>query len=308
MLSKNTSKFLRGIGVFLVILSHYAIWYLSVENNNIVSVLTKTGRFGVAIFFMMSGYGLVLSAKKRLDFYWILRRVFHVYLPYLIIMCALHLLERRPFDLTVFMAYVLGRGTWFMAVLFEFYVLFYVVWKFSRCKILYLGVGIAAISLLRLLNGEPSTFYSSNFALLVGVIAGQYDEEIGRWISSRRQSTCIILLIGFLGSGVFYTYFTNKVEWIYILGKIICSVIWVLFLLAVFAYKEKSDKIINKVGAASLEIYLIHDFVLYSLNDVIEAVNPIMVLITALLVSLVIGELLHKFFGILFNFGDKVLI
>lgn len=64
MISKNASMFLRGIGTFLVILAHYSQWYLTMaDGNNIWQLLSKTGRYGVAIFFVVSGYGLVFSVR-----------------------------------------------------------------------------------------------------------------------------------------------------------------------------------------------------------------------------------------------------
>lgn len=85
MITRGVSMFLRGIGTLLVILAHYSQWYVMVEGSNIIwYLLTKLGRYGVAVFFLVSGYGLVFSAKKGVTTEWIIRRVMHVYFPYLV--------------------------------------------------------------------------------------------------------------------------------------------------------------------------------------------------------------------------------
>lgn len=296
MISKTTSTFLRGVGVFLVIFAHYSQWYLTISDNNIVWLLSKTGRYGVAIFFMISGYGLVFSAKEEMNANWIYRRVYHVYFPYLCIQGVIYLLEKCSFNSVNIIRYFFSMDTWFIFVILNFYVLFYIVWKFSGHKIQWMALGVTVISVILAVAGKDSVWYSSNFAFLIGVIAGRYDEKTGGWILSGRRSISIVLLASFLCSGVFYTYFTDKSELIYVLGKIIASLLWSLFILTIFAYREMSNRMINKIGAASLEIYLIHIVVLQKLELVMEKISDVVVLLTSLLISLIIGDILHKFF------------
>lgn len=296
MINKGTSIFLRGVGVFFVILAHYSQWYLTISDNNIVWLLSKTGRYGVAIFFMVSGYGLVFSAKKGMNANWICRRIYHVYFPYLCIQGVIYLLEKRSFNSVNITRYIFSMDTWFIFVILNFYVLFYIVWKFSGHKIQWMALGVTVISVILAVAGQDSVWYSSNFAFLIGIIAARYDEKIGRWILSGRRSISIVLLASFLCSGVFYTYFTDKSELIYVLGKIVASLLWSLLILTVFAYREMSNKMINKIGAASLEIYLIHIIVLQRLGLERGRIGVVMVLLISLLVSLIIAEILHKFF------------
>ena len=59
---------MRGIGILMVIASHYAEWYGDVlQNETLQYALTRLGCYGVDIFFLVSGYGLVKSAGKKAD-------------------------------------------------------------------------------------------------------------------------------------------------------------------------------------------------------------------------------------------------
>lgn len=296
MISKNMSMFLRGIGVFLVILAHYSQWYLTITDSKIVWVLSKTGRYGVAIFFIVSGYGLVFSAEKGLDFRWICRRIYNVYLPYLCIQGMICLLEKEQWTLASVGRYIFAMDAWFIFVIIILYILFYVVWKLDKCRIIWMAVGVSVFSIVLALSGKSSVWYSSNFAFLIGVAVGQYDESVGTWIRERKKICCSTLLVGFLCSGVIYTYFTNKSEYIYATGKIFASVLWSLLILCFFAYGEKTNRVIMKVGTASLEAYLIHIFVLQRLSEATERIGVEAILLGALLLSLIFAQVLHKFF------------
>ncbi len=299
MIDKNTGMFLRGAGAFLVILAHYSQWYLTLENNRIAWLLSKTGRYGVAVFFLVSGYGLVFSAKRGLDYRWLCRRLNNVYLPYLCIWGIICLFEKREWSALNLVKYLSGMDMWFVFVILLFYILFYIVWKFSRKKILWMAVGVSVISIILAVTVKSSVWYSSNYAFLIGIVAGRYDESIGVWLQQRKAICCGILLFGFLCSGVIYTYFTNKSEFIYILGKITASILYTLFILGVFAYREKTNWIFMKTGAISLELYLVHNFVLLRLSLVKEKIGAAGVLLFSLLLSVVFSLILHEIFGLL---------
>ncbi len=162
-----------------------------------------------------------------------------------------------------------------------------------------MAVGVSVISIILAVTVKSSVWYSSNYAFLIGIVAGRYDESIGVWLQQRKAICCGILLFGFLCSGVIYTYFTNKSEFIYILGKITASILYTLFILGVFAYREKTNWIFMKTGAISLELYLVHNFVLLRLSLVKEKIGAAGVLLFSLLLSVVFSLILHEIFGLL---------
>jgi peptidoglycan/LPS O-acetylase OafA/YrhL len=297
MITKGVSMFLRGIGSLLVILAHYFQWYITVENSNVIwYLLTKLGRYGVAIFFLVSGYGLVFSAKKDLEARWIIRRIMHVYFPYFCIEGILHLLEGKQWTLYAFMRYILGLDAWFVFVIVLFYIIFWFVWKFSVHKILWMSIGVAVVSFGLAIGMKDSVWYASNAAFLVGVAAGQYDREISAWLSAKKGRISLILLLVFLCSGGIYSIFQDGSVGIYLLGKSAASALWAMFLISFFLGKDVESGMVTRLGAASLEIYLIHIFVLNRVEILMGNVNAMIVLGFGMLLSIVLGILIHWVF------------
>lgn len=84
-LNRNFTDFLKLLAALLVAASHYSGYAVSHGHGNVVySVLVATGGYvGVAIFFFLSGYGLMMSENKNHTpfFSFIKRRFVKLYLP-----------------------------------------------------------------------------------------------------------------------------------------------------------------------------------------------------------------------------------
>lgn len=300
MITREVSMFLRGIGTLLVILAHYSQWYITVESGNVIwYLMTKLGRYGVAVFFLVSGYGLVFSAKKGLEARWIIRRVMHVYFPYFCIEGILHLVEGKRWTLYSFVKYIVGLDAWFVFVIVMFYILFWFVWKFSVHKTLWMSIGVAAVSFSLAVGMRDSVWYASNTAFLVGVVAGQYDREISAWLSNKKGRISLVLLMAFLCSGGIYSFYQDRSTGIYLLGKSVASALWAMFLVSFFSGREVESRKVSILGTASLEIYLIHVFVLDRVDILLDRVNAVTVLGIGILLSFALGVLIHWMFEVI---------
>lgn len=300
MIGRDVSMFMRGIGTLLVVFAHYAQWYITVADSNAVwQLLSKAGRYGVAIFFLVSGYGLVCSARKGLDADWVRRRVFNVYIPYLCIEGVIHLLERSQWTLNRIIRYFLGMDAWFVFVIVIFYLLFWIVWKFCEHRIFWMTAGVAVISFALAVTMKDSVWYASNVAFLIGTVAGEYCDETAVWLGTgKRRKTCIIVLfVVFLCSGGVYTFYTDRFQAVYLAGKMIASAVWSLFLLCLFANQKKTNELVVRIGAASMEIYLIHIFILQKLEILLGITGAEVVALSGILLSLILGRLLSEVFG-----------
>ena len=66
MIDNRTSKVFRGIAILMVIASHFAGgMYEESFNEALRQWISTWGVYGVDIFFMLSGYGLVKSYQKN---------------------------------------------------------------------------------------------------------------------------------------------------------------------------------------------------------------------------------------------------
>lgn len=275
----DNSMILRGIGTLLVVLAHYAQWYITIADSNVIWILlSKVGRYGVGIFFLVSGYGIVCSAEKGLNFHWIKRRILNVYLPYLCIEGIILLLGKTKWTLIRMVRYFFTLDAWFVFVIILFYILFFVVWKYCRQKTLWMIVGVAGISAALFIAMNDSVWYASNIAFLVGVVVAQYKETFFTWIGKREKIYSGILLIMFLTCGIFYSYYTNKSQLLYLIGKIVASAIWAIFIIGLFPLEIKGMNFIKKIGKASLEIYLLHGVIIQVLSEKLLQVNALIIL------------------------------
>lgn len=88
-LDKTTTDLLKFLSCIMVAIHHYACYAISTEySSNIIlkAFSTQGGYLGVALFFFMSGYGLMQSErKKHLDFLpFLKKRLCKILLPSLL--------------------------------------------------------------------------------------------------------------------------------------------------------------------------------------------------------------------------------
>lgn len=136
-------EFLKGYSIFTIVVFHYLL------ANNMPSPFDKLvffGGTGIHLFILLSGFGLYLSyLKKQLPYLTYLKRRFSkVYIPYIFVVtitallslvipifgkslnayCG-HLFLYKMFDESLIGTY--GYPLWFISMIFQFYLLFYVV-------------------------------------------------------------------------------------------------------------------------------------------------------------------------------------
>ena len=122
LMEKRETNWFRGIAVVMVVVSHYAewwSWFVPLEGNAEVFrlALTKLGVYGVDIFFLCSGYAMVKSlGRERMHGAFIWKRVKNVYIPYLIVVGAIELLEGGFDSLQDFLHFASGYDYWYMFV------------------------------------------------------------------------------------------------------------------------------------------------------------------------------------------------
>ncbi len=103
-LNRNFTDLLKLLAALMVAAGHYCAYAVSHGHGNVVySVLASIGGYiGVAIFFFLSGYGLMISEKKRhtpfLSF--IKKRLVKLYFPSVLI-SAIWGIVRWPDDMGI---------------------------------------------------------------------------------------------------------------------------------------------------------------------------------------------------------------
>ena len=175
-LTKEQSLLLRGIAIFLVLISHYAVWIGEIFHSDLLEYgLGRFGVYGVDLFFVVSGYGLVKSVgKKRINGIFLWKRFKTVYLPYLLIVGLIAVYDGGISGMTGWVSFLTGAEYWYIRNILVFYLAFYVVYRLSDrswVRMLLIAVCLTAYSGLLIWQGRALFWYISNVTFLFGMLA-----------------------------------------------------------------------------------------------------------------------------------------
>lgn len=278
-LTKETSNAVKVLAALMVMFHHYSQYVMAsgLSDSIIYKILSTQGGFvGVAIFFFLSGFGLMESEQKShlsLSTFF-KRRFLKVYLPVLLatilwMIVSPILLTTSPFDgieisigdikFTIgnFLFDFGDEVLWFVKALFILYVEFYL---FSLVYIHNHKVGIAflitAVLLTTILEAELFAKFSSisipYFAL--GVIMSIYkNRELPAILSA------IAALICFAACGFFY--YTSDLA-----AHSAANAISLGIFILILSVRQWEIRFPALLGVMSFDFYLIHNKVLQTMK------------------------------------------
>ena len=259
--SKEETLPVRGVLAQFIIICH--ICALRVDLGNFTWQLAyNTGGPAVSLFFLMSGYGLTVSAKTKGQKYVssFLKKDLRKIVPPLILLTLLSLaifwpLKGQPYIDSLFSNDRFNPPlyySWFVYILLIFYVAFYIIYRFLRKT-----PQIVRITALLLITcviywylrkaGYEDYCYKSLFAFNVGNIYAVYETRI-RTLLNRHKVALLLTLLGFLG--VLAALKTKTLAYTFM------PLAGVAFVL-VFG-GGKNSKVLNFLGRISYETYLMH--------------------------------------------------
>ncbi len=264
-LKKDSSLELRGVGMIMIVLTHATVG----APLNASFFWSVTGIVGVALCFFLSGYGLFKSWKKKENYLqeFLPKRFVRVLSPYIIVYaifvasCIL-LKEKLPLTRAFFELVTLQMGRsplWYMKVQLLLYLLFYISFRFSKqehMKIIMLALSTFAYYFIAILLDIPDYWYNTCLFFPLGLILARYEKQLFP-ILVGIKSQLISLVVLFLTYGVIYFrgwIIPVLVENTYMITFIIC-------LIGVSSYFSGS-KFLKIMGKYSMEVYLIHSFLL----------------------------------------------
>lgn len=176
LISKNTSYFLRGIAILMVVCSHYFDAGADEAGNPaIFAFISALGDPAVGVFFFLSGYSLQIGYGDRRPggrFLW--RRFVNMYLPYLVIALLIKIYSgfEGPEDVWKLLT---GYDHWFIITILVFYLSFFLVGQLPRFRVGIMTVFVILMSLYLFQIGKPEFWYDADWAFPVGMIIGWLD-------------------------------------------------------------------------------------------------------------------------------------
>ena len=279
--SRQASTWFKGLGIIMIVLSHFAewwSWFFTEEGTReiIRDGISRCGPYGVAIFFLFSGYGLVKSAgDKRIDWRFVLKRIVSVYIPYLVIVTSITLLS-GGFDFENvgdFGKFLYGDDFWYMTVLFSFYLAFMAIWFVitnRHVRAVLMAVFTYWYSNHLYVTGEQDFWYISNIAFAIGVLLALYEP----YAIIVMDKVGILLAIVFGAGSYWVVYKTLYTEQVWampveeIRSSIIAVTIFTLFVVSFSAIWKWYDPVLPVFGSYSLYFYLTHTFLfMWAVNN-----------------------------------------
>lgn len=299
---------LRGFTMLLVVLQHVELMSFGIEPYN--SVLGNIFvSFRMPMFFFISGY-IAYKASVIWDTSTFLRSVRKKAIVQLIptaFFFSLFVLSLKGNPASSFWENGLG-GYWFTFVLFEMFCIFYIVSLLPRKAFNWIVIGLSLFGIIalvlfrtdarwwNLLCLENLCKYMQFFTL--GLLAKKYNDKWHNLISKEWLKTGIILC--FIGCILILTTTTWGVESFVgknVIRSIIVRYSGLFIVFSFFASKEeffsrnnKLSKSLQFIGRRTLDIYLIHYFLIPVLPEFAEFVqaNVVFELIVSLIVALLV--------------------
>ncbi len=291
MLDNTTSKIFRGIAILMVIASHYAGWmYTEPFNETWRAWISTWGVYGVDIFFMLSGYGLVKAyAKNGIDSRFVIRRFSNSYIPYILIAGFFAVvIDRSVTGFKDVYQLIIGYDYWFMCILFAFYIMFMVFYKIGYFKEILLTVAVIAFSIWLNARGFADFWVVSNPAFLIGVYAatieGRFGEKVASFITD-----CNLTFISFALMVVcaFWHTFTGGMS-----AHVMASIFFTLMALFLCVQFKAGGVVLPVLGRFSLYIYLLHTRIFWMASEPLKSLGYFKMAVAAGLMTLVIAVVL----------------
>lgn len=298
---KQDSMFFRSVAILMVVAAHYSDLMYIESGYRLWNILNKLGRYGVAIFFLVSGYGLTKSIKnKELDIHFLFRRIKAVYVPFICMQLLALIFIGIPNDnMTIkdWIFYFLGTDYWYIIVIFSLYCLFYISMKYiKRNQELGLFILVTGFNILLIFMGCDEWWYLTNYVFNFGVYLA-----IHKCSKERRSLLFTILCFaGFVGSSIVYPRLDGVIlhDFFKIVAAL-CFAGFVWFAYAIFPFHIKIGPL-NKIGECSLYIYVLHVQALIFLR-----VHNLTSFMVAVLLSLIIVVVLAIIFQSLFSISHN---
>ena len=261
---RNHTETIKGIAIMLVILGHSAGEFGT-------RILNPFGSVGVALFLIVSGYGVYKSYEvKGLKYFWV-KKFLHVVMPYIIIQSIfMYGGGDRAFSAKLIISdFLLIKPQhpygWYLRYLFICYIIFWIIFSLkisNRVK------GIMTLVICVIVSAYMGYLEQiAMFAFSLGVLFGIYGKE-----SYKKKKLIFLmfisLLIGIISLGVKQLEVIRRGNQIIFISIEIIEIYMLSLFVIIFIYLFyklfRGGKIINNM---SYELYLVHGYTIIWLKS-----------------------------------------
>jgi peptidoglycan/LPS O-acetylase OafA/YrhL len=268
-LGKSATNNLKGISIIFIILHHINQELNGVSGTFFASRLTMAGRLGVAIFFFVSGYGIMRQYQIKGPSYlknFLPHRLLPIILLYLLAMLLIFPIKHQLMGLTFSQAAIsmtngapFVNDSWFVLAIIFFYFAFWLGMQISRghslplFAILFLLTGLYTVYIWD--KGMGEWLVNAAFVFPTGVLFAFYED---RFMPLIRRFYLPIMLGTLTAFALFFTLdeMHNQLRF-----RFFSEVFFALAVMMVSYRVEFSSKLFLISSAWSLNLYLYHPFI-----------------------------------------------
>lgn len=298
-LSKDTGLHLRGICCLMVVVNHHFVdfkglsWFYA----------NQSGACAVAMFFFLSGYGLIRSMKPEYMQGFLKRKIIRLWTPVIILSVISYVIYNYliPYETDAYRGFhnlfrsllhgdTLIHGFWYVIALTWFYIAFcgayhYTYGRGRKDRRLFLSIIIIAylIYLVRIFaEGSGFIWVYTPHMFIAGLIWSFYEERL---IKDNRILGVLatVSILGIVVSGII----ESRSKGLRVLGTIMLAMSFVFLMLFILRNVQIGNRFTAFIGKRSFGIYLSHQLTIYILDRYIEDV--LVWLIVSIPMSIVIG-------------------
>lgn len=268
---------LRGPLALVVLLSHiwsYTGFAVLVPFNKIVTI-------AVAFFFFLSGYGLMMSYKKKEGY---LKTVLFCKIPYLLWMALLayifsslaeYFLTPHGIDTPAYLPFGLRRfissTNWYVYELAGFYLLFSFCMKCIKKQYQMIFIGIVTVTAFISLyfSGLVEAYYNS----IIGFGAGMYCGRTAylKIMDRHKRGGCLIGTGLLAGAFISMIFIQDKNSVFFALIRNLAALGAVILALYIIKYVKTEGRLLKFLGRISPELYFYHIPITLLLSQVISS-------------------------------------
>ena len=308
-LSNKSTKSLKGLLALLIIFHHISQKITTGEN---FSNFEYMGRYIVALFFFLSGYGLYFQYSNNATYMenFLKKRLVRIFIPFFVFI-VIYVIYRATLGEVVNVDFFLSfwedhsniiYNGWFINSIIVLYVIFYISFKSKDTKIAVFKLVFLTLVYIfwKAYQDHGDWEYVSIMAFLLGIFWMKYRVSIDKFIEKKY----FIFLISFsILMYVFRHYedimkdigITNRYVYYGIVGNL-CTMVFVVYFLLLTNKLNFSNKYLDFLGDISFEIYMIHGLVMHYLGKffVSSGVNDVLYTIVVLFVSIIFAYYIKK--------------
>ena len=308
-LSNKSTKSLKGLLALLIIFHHISQKITTGENFLNFEYM---GRYIVALFFFLSGYGLYFQFSNNATYMenFLRKRLVRIFIPFFVFI-VIYVIYRATLGEVVNVDFFISfwkdhsniiYNGWFINSIIVLYVIFYISFKSKDSKIAVLKLVFLTLVYIfwKAYQDHGDWEYVSIMAFLLGVFWMKNRVYIDKFL----EKNYFIFLVSFSILMYIFRHYevimknigiTNKYVYYGIVGNL-CTMIFVVYFLLLTNKLNFSNKYLDFLGAISFEIYMIHGLVMHYLGKffVSSGVNDVLYTIAVLFVSIIFAYYIKK--------------